>query len=186
MQTFAHNCQLLHRWLKFWVNKQLISLLFIQIWTICAWPVCMTVGFPWGTPERAQCGVHAACLRMVGDGERHCEEHLPHLAAGCALFQPYPHPCYCRDSLFTAARRGRNTVYTYVSGQAFFPFPHMPECYCRLTQGGTVKVISFQRFALAPSPFSCRSFPSPFYPHPYSFILSLGFIIRFLWHPKQS
>lgn len=48
--------------------------------------------------------------------------------------------------------------------KACFSFPCMPECYCRLTQGGTVKVISFQRSTLAPSPFSCHSFQCPFYP----------------------
>lgn len=76
------------------------------------WLTCGFVGFPWGTAERAQCGVHAACLRMVGDGEWHCEEHLPHLAAGCALLQPRSYPRHCRESLFTAARWGRNTEHT--------------------------------------------------------------------------
>ncbi len=75
----------------------------------------MALGFPWGTPERAQCGVHAAYLRVVGDSEWHCEEHLPHLAAGCALFQSCPYPCHCWDSLLTAVRRGRKTVYTHLS-----------------------------------------------------------------------
>lgn len=36
---------------------------------MCAYPVCVVVGFPRGTPERAQCGVHAAYLRVVGDSE---------------------------------------------------------------------------------------------------------------------
>lgn len=71
----------------------------------------MGVGFPRSTQERAQCCFHATSLRMVGHSEWHCEEHIPHLAPGCALFQPCPYRCYCWESLFTAARWGRNTAY---------------------------------------------------------------------------
>lgn len=55
----------------------------------------VVVGFPRSTQERAQCCVHAACLGMVGSSERHCEEHVSHLAAGRALFQPCPYCCDC-------------------------------------------------------------------------------------------
>lgn len=72
----------------------------------------VVAGFPWSSQERAQCRVHAACLRMVGSRERDCEEHLSHLASRRALFQPCPDCCHCWESLFTAARGGRNTAYT--------------------------------------------------------------------------
>lgn len=62
---------------------------------VLVYTLYVVVGFPRSTQERAQCCVHAASLGMVGDRERHCEEHVPHLAAGCALFQPCPYRCYC-------------------------------------------------------------------------------------------
>lgn len=87
--------------------------------------IWMAVGFPRGLLEHAQCGIHAAYLRVVGDSGWHCEEHLPHPAARCALFQPYPYPRHCWDSLLTAVRRGRVTP-THKTHTAQLTFSALP------------------------------------------------------------
>lgn len=121
----------------------------------------MVAGFLWSTQERAQCCVHATRLRMVGSSERHCEEHLSHLASGRALFQPCPYCCHCWESLFAAARWGRRTAYTNL-GRPFSEivercylvhcytsiFKYSIMCMCKYRGELNVFVSSFKKFVL--------------------------------------